>query len=205
MRRHQLTATVKAAPGDDGTFTAVASMPTLDRDGEVITAGAFNPLPETIPVHAYHDFNDPVGRGRPFYDGQTLMIEGRFAKTPRAQEIRSLVVDGVIGHMSVGFMGAARNDQDGVPTITKAELLEISFVSVPSNREAAILESRSVKASRGSDAATARVRALTSVAEAELLLSDLKRRQNRQLRPATTPRDAVAQARRLLRQIDRTT
>ncbi len=42
-------------------------------------------------------------------------------------------------------MDTTRADVDGVPHITKAELLEASFVSVPSNREAAIL---AVKAHR---------------------------------------------------------
>jgi hypothetical protein len=50
--------------------------------------------------------------------------------------------------MSVGFMAASREDRDGIPHITKAELLEASFVSVPSNREAAIL---AVKAATGTD------------------------------------------------------
>lgn len=132
---------VKAAETDDpnGAFEAILSVPTLDRDGEVIDAKAFDPLPASIPVHAFHDFSDPIGRGVPIYEGDSLYLRGVFASTPRAQEIRSLVAEGIVASMSVGFMGASRSEKDGVPHITRAELLEGSFVSVPSNREAAVL------------------------------------------------------------------
>jgi len=134
-----------------GAFEAVLSAPTLDRDNEVIEAGAFDPLPKSVPVHAYHRFDEPIGVGVPAYEDGKLMLRGRFASTPRAQEIRTLVKEGVIGHMSVGFMSADRGSQDGVPRVTKAELLEGSFVSVPANREAAILTAKDyhAKAPRG--------------------------------------------------------
>lgn len=153
-----LLAEVKQASEEGpGTFEAIVSAPTVDRDGEVIKVGAFEPLPDSVPVHAFHNFNEPVARGVPSYEGDVLMLRGTFASTPRAQEIRTLVADGIIGHMSVGFMGADRKDEDGTPLITSAELLEVSFVSVPSNREAAILavkayEQRSGARNSGEDA-----------------------------------------------------
>lgn len=129
----------------NGAFEVILSMPTVDRDGEVIDAKAFEPLPQSIPFHAYHDFSDPVGRAVPFYEGDTLKARGYYASTVRAQEIRSLVTDGVIGHTSVGFMPPTRKVVEGVPHITKGELLEGSFVSVPSNREAAVLMAKSFR------------------------------------------------------------
>lgn len=135
-------AEVKAAESEhpSGEFEVILSAETLDRDGEVIDARAFEPLPESIPFHAFHDFHDPIGRAEPFYDGDVLKARGIFASTPRAQEIRTLVAEGVIGHTSVGFMAATRKDaDDDTPHVTSAELLEGSFVSVPSNREAAVL------------------------------------------------------------------
>ena len=142
---------VKAAETDDpnGAFEAVLSAPTLDRDGEIIDAKAFEPLPASIPVHAFHDFNDPIGRGVPVYEDDTLYLRGVFASTPRAQEIRTLVSEGVIASMSVGFMGASRSEKDGVPHITQGELLEGSFVSVPSNREAAVLVAKGMEGKVG--------------------------------------------------------
>lgn len=148
-------AEVKAAADSthpNGEFEVILSAQTLDRDGEVIDAKAFEPLPDSIPFHAFHDFNDPIGRGVPFYDGDVLKARGVFASTPRAQEIRTLVSEGVIGHTSVGFMAATCKDaDDGVPHITKGELLEGSFVSVPANREAAVLAAKEfdIKAAGG--------------------------------------------------------
>lgn len=141
-------ATVKdvATKSPQGEFEIVMSTDSVDRDGEIIAKGAFDPLPESIPVHAFHDFNDPIGRAVPGYDTQGRLVgRGFYASTDRAQEIRQLVAEGVIGHTSVGFMAAEREKGEGdIPTITAAELLEVSFVSVPSNRDARVLASKSL-------------------------------------------------------------
>jgi HK97 family phage prohead protease len=145
MNKQFALAEVKAVDGKSptGEFEAILSAPTLDRDNEVIDTGAFEPLPASVPVHAYHDFRDPIGRGVPFYDDGVLKLRGAFASTTRAQEIRTLVAEGVIASMSVGFMGAKTDeDDDGIRHITKAEILEGSFVSIPSNREAAVLAAK---------------------------------------------------------------
>jgi len=149
VKKSYAFAEVKSVAGEhpNGEFEVILSAQTLDRDGEVIEAKAFEPLPESIPFHAFHDFHDPIGRGAPFYDGDVLKARGVYASTPRAQEIRTLVAEGIIGHTSVGFMSAARKDgEDGTPHITNGELLEGSFVSVPSNREAAVLAAKSFDA-----------------------------------------------------------
>jgi len=141
---------VKALTDDpNGEFEAVLSVPTVDRDGEVIDAKAFEPLPGEIPIHKFHDFSSPVATAVPFYDGDVLKARGNFDPDADSQAIRSKVGRS-IRFMSVGFMAATRSTADGVPHITKAELLEASFVSVPSNREAAIL---AVKGHQPSDPA----------------------------------------------------
>lgn len=147
MAKQIIIAEVKALESEspNGEFEVILSMPTVDRDGEVVDAKAFEPLPESIPFHAFHDFRDPVGRAVPYYDGQTLKARGYYGSTSRAQEIRSLVADGVIGHTSVGFMPPTRKVADGVTHIVKGELLEGSFVSVPSNREAAVLVAKAYR------------------------------------------------------------
>lgn len=140
MDKRFLLAEVKATGDDGAEFESVLSAPTLDRDFEIIDTNAFAPLPASIPIHAFHDFHDPVGRGVPYYDGDVLKVKGMFASTARAQEIRTLVKEGIIGSMSVGFMPPTREKgEDGVDHITHAEILEGSFVSVPSNRESAVL------------------------------------------------------------------
>jgi HK97 family phage prohead protease len=131
---------VKALADSDpnGEFEAILSVPTVDRDGEVIDGRAFEPLPAEIPIHKFHDFSSPVATATPFYEGDVLKARGTFDPDPESQAIRQKVGRS-IRYMSVGFMAATRSDKDGTPHITKAELLEASFVSVPSNREAAIL------------------------------------------------------------------
>lgn len=136
---------VKAlADGDPhGEFEAILSVPVVDRDGEVIDARAFEPLPADLPIHKFHDFSSPVATATPFYDGDVLKARGTFDPDPDSQAIRAKVGRS-IRYMSVGFMAATRSDVDGTPHITSAELLEASFVTVPSNREAAILAVKAV-------------------------------------------------------------
>jgi len=140
---------VKALDGSnpDGEFEAILSVPTIDRDGEVIDGRAFEPLPAEIPIHKFHDFSSPVATATPFYEGDVLKARGTFDPDADSQAIRAKVGRS-IRYMSVGFMAATRSDQDGVPHITRAELLEASFVSVPSNREAAILAVKQASADR---------------------------------------------------------
>jgi hypothetical protein len=146
---------VKSLDGDDpnGTFEAILSAPTLDRDGEMIDAKAFEPLPERIPIDIDHGMtvSTTVGSGVPFYDGDVLKIKGTFSSIPRAQELRTLVTEGHIGRMSVTFMGANRSEKDGVPHVTKAELLNAAFVPIPSNREAAVLVAKAFAAREGDE------------------------------------------------------
>jgi HK97 family phage prohead protease len=129
---------IEDATDPNGEFEAILSVPTVDRDGEIIDGRAFEPLPAEIPIHKFHDFSSPVATATPFYEGDVLKARGTFDPDPESQAIRAKLGRS-IRYMSVGFMAATRSDQEGTPHITKAELLEASFVSVPSNREAAIL------------------------------------------------------------------
>jgi len=142
-------AQVKTAESDNpnGEFEAILSMATLDRDGEVIDAKAFDPLPDHITIDVDHGRTaaTTVGSGQPFYDGDTLKIRGSFASTQLAQDIRSLVTEGHIRSMSVAFMDAKKEAKDGNQHITKAELLNAAFVAIPANREAVVLAAKSLE------------------------------------------------------------
>lgn len=198
-----LTLEVKGV-SDAGTFEAVASAPTVDRDGERILSRAFDPLPESVPVHAFHDFRRPVGRAVPQYRGSQLWVTGTFSSTPAGQEMRQLVREGTVAHVSVGFMDASRSNVDGTPTITKAELLEVSLVSVPSNREAAIVSIRALgrRGSLGQQASRTANKALVAMAELDL---EEARRISRRSPPTTRRRaaSAVTQAEALLADLSR--
>lgn len=130
---------------ESGEFEAILSAPTLDRDGEVIDPKAFEPLPDHITIDVDHGMSvsTTVGSGTPFYDGDLLMFRGAFSSLPRAQEVRTLVQEGHIRKMSVAFRDAKyAEDDDGIPHITKAELLNAAIVPIPSNREADILAAK---------------------------------------------------------------
>jgi hypothetical protein len=127
-----------------GTWTAIASAPSLDRDGEIVDAFAFEPLPASIPTHDGHRFDRIVGRCSPRYTPRgVLVVEGKFSAIAEAQRTRQLVVEGVLASMSVAFHAPTRRkDAQGVTHITSAELLSADFVSVPSNRDALVTSAR---------------------------------------------------------------
>ena len=132
---------------DDGTFEAVLSMPTVDRDNEVVDAKAFEPLPARIPIDVDHGMTTvtTVGSGVPYYDGDVLKLrDGRFASTPLGQEVRTLVTEGHVPYMSVAFITAERevDEKDGKVHVRSAELLNATFTPVPSNREAIVLAAK---------------------------------------------------------------
>lgn len=138
---------VEDADGDpNGEFDVILSAPTLDRDGEVIDSKVFDPLPEHITFDIDHGMSTAttVGSGVPSYDEQgRLRVKGTYSSIPRAQEVRTLVREGHIRTTSVAFMGAVREEKDGVPHIVKAELLNGAFVPIPSNRESVVLSAKS--------------------------------------------------------------
>lgn len=150
MNKNFALATVKAVDDDDspnGSFEVILSAPTLDRDNEVIDAKAFEPLPDHITFDIDHGLSTAttVGSGQPYYEDDMLKVRGTFASTGLAQEVRTLVREGHIRTTSVAFMGAKKSKKDGVTHITSAELLNGSFVPVPSNREAAVLVAKSLE------------------------------------------------------------
>lgn len=134
---------------DHGGFLAVASTAAVDRDGESILPGAFEPLPESIPIYHGHDWQKgatPIGRGRPFYEGEQLMVDAKFASTDRAQEIRTLVAEGIIDSVSVGFLNGRRTKGADGPEVTSGDLFEASLTAIPANPEAVLLAAKDVAA-----------------------------------------------------------
>jgi phage head maturation protease len=139
-------AEVKSTESDSphGEFEVILSAPTLDRDGEVIDAKVFEPLPDHVTFDIDHGMSTAttVGSGTPYYDGDVLKVNGTFSSIPRAQEVRTLVAEGHIRTTSVAFMSAEREEKDGVTHITRAELLNGAFVPIPSNRDALVLSAK---------------------------------------------------------------
>jgi HK97 family phage prohead protease len=144
-----LNATIKAVDSENpnGEFEVILSTDAVDRDGEAIMPGAFEPLPKKIPIFVDHDWRkgaQPVAKAVPFYEDGVLKARGVYASTARAQEIRSLVNDEILDSMSVGFLNGKREKVNGQKSVTKADLFESSFTAIPVNTQAQVLASKAI-------------------------------------------------------------
>ncbi|HLE86268.1 MAG TPA: HK97 family phage prohead protease [Candidatus Brocadiaceae bacterium] len=133
---------------EDNKFDVIASTADVDRDGEIIDPKGwdlenFLKNPVILWAHQYHELpigiaeNTKIGK-LPNSEMEGLLISGRFADekaNPKAEQVRRLYADGILKTVSVGFIPKERNGM----TITKAELLELSFVPVPANPQALAL------------------------------------------------------------------
>lgn len=126
----------KAAEKDTGTFRVIITTENVDRMGEVIKADGWDMshyLNNPIVLWGHDHRALPIGvTTNLFKEGTQWVAEGRFAPeaaNPVGQHVRRLYDLGIQRATSVGFI--AREMEGNV--ITKAELLEFSFVSVPAN------------------------------------------------------------------------
>ena len=126
---------------ENWSFKVVASDETVDRAWEVIKV-AWRELnnymknPIILFWHKYNTLTDIVGKATAVYtEGTSLIVEWVFASTEPAQMLRQLYDDGIIKTVSVGFIPKERDPEDR-KIITRAELLELSFVPVPCNPNA---------------------------------------------------------------------
>lgn len=120
----------------------------VDRTGEIVEQAGVS-YAASLPVLWNHDPAMPIGRAYPARDGSgNLCAEVEFAPegvSPKADEICGLVKAGVVDTVSIGFdpmdmepMNPAK--PKGPQKYMKAEWLELSFVSVPANRDAQVTE-----------------------------------------------------------------
>ena len=138
-------------PGPDdaetpfGSFRAILSTGTKDRDGEEVLAKDWElPLPARISMDVDHGMSvaTTVGSGVPSLDAKgRLIVEGTYASTRLGQDTRALVNEGHISNTSVAFLRSTSTDHKGGKRV-KRELLNAAFVSLPANKEALVLSSK---------------------------------------------------------------
>ena len=127
------------------TYTFRASSAAVDRQNEVIDqAGwdlaSYRANPVILDSHKYGSIDDILGKavrveGMP----EGLEVDVQFADTERGRMAQRLVDDGFLRTVSVGFRSMARKPgmRSGEPMMhTRMELLEVSMVAIPANREA---------------------------------------------------------------------
>ena len=126
--------------GEEWSFKVVASDETIDRAGEVIKISGwelwnFMKNPVIIANHVYRVENIIWKANNIYVENDKLIVEWVFATTDLAQDVRKLYDGGFIKTVSVGFIPKER-DPNNSNIITRAELLEVSFVPVPCNPNA---------------------------------------------------------------------
>lgn len=147
MNKLFLSATTKGIDSANRTLTAYGNRPIIDRDEELIEAGAWDleEYKQNAVLLVGHDYKSlPVGKVIDIRDtAEGLLFKAQFAQTGTANEVWQLYSEGFLKSFSVGFLPLEWIDgkSQGEPrrTYTKAKLLEISCVSVPSNPAATVL------------------------------------------------------------------
>lgn len=135
----------------------VASSATPDRYGDIIDQKGWvldsykkNPV-----VLLNHDSNQlPIGKGNVYIRNDKLTIDVEFdSEDKRAAEVERKAKKGFMNAVSVGFRPLESKSRSELPTdhryygqrgmyYSKAELLEVSIVTIPANGEATMLEQK---------------------------------------------------------------
>ncbi|NVJ71391.1 MAG: HK97 family phage prohead protease [Alphaproteobacteria bacterium] len=127
------------AGAEAGTFEGYGAIfGNLDRDGDVVSPGAFaESLKGRMPALLWqHNAKEPIGRFDVVReDAKGLFVRGRLSMEGRGREAYELLKMGALDGLSIGFVTkeASRNALSGTRTITKADLMEISLVTFPAN------------------------------------------------------------------------
>ncbi|MBK5960269.1 hypothetical protein CCR97_18980 [Rhodoplanes elegans] len=161
----------KNVGGDQRTFRVVASDGNVDRDGDRIEPGGWRLDAAPTCFLFSHDRRAIVGAAENLrVTNGRLEAVCRFAPpgaSVLADEVCALVQAGILKSVSVGFLPIkAEPMQGGGFRIIEAELIEISWVSAPSNRGAGVISSSGGKSVNLSDTERRRALARATAAQA---------------------------------------
>jgi len=129
----------------NGKYIAVLSDNSVDRDDEKLSKGCVEKLglDDGYLAALCNHSNDVfmlvaewTNRGIKEVDGFTALVaEPKFYKSnPRAKEIKGMLDEGAKIGISIGAIVKTYDEIDGMKVFTELELLEASFVAIPSNR-----------------------------------------------------------------------
>lgn len=136
-------------------FEGIATTSNPDREYDILEhLGAF--FDETVPLLMHHDAKQPVGIAYLYREDDAIRYVAVIERpedgddTDFAKRRRSAIAElkaGVIRGVSIGFLpvpGSVKKLPSGGKRISRYELIELSLVSVPANRDASITEIKSV-------------------------------------------------------------
>lgn len=138
---------------------------------EVFTRGAFaNAVKAPTRFRVFHEHRGPlVGCGQEAEDlADGFYVNARFASTPAAQEVRSLVLEKMLDSVSVEFrpmqqyMRASHRAGGVLVRHDKAHALGAAIVAYPAYETASVVSARDADADRAREDALARLRSLHS-------------------------------------------
>lgn len=147
--------------GGDGALIGYASTFGLDLGGDVVMPGAFTKSiarikAEGIPLLADHMAATSSVLGTivdAWEDTHGLVIQARFASTPTAQDVRTLLLEGHLSKLSIGYetLDDSYEDRDGqrVRLLKEIKLWETSVVVFPMNEQAVVSTVKSRSANPG--------------------------------------------------------
>lgn len=122
-----------------GTFAVELTNESIDRDGDTLKGEEWEtPLPEQITFvndHT-HKMASVVGSAKPELIGGKIICRGTWAETENAQETRKVIKH--VPYVSVAY----REKRDRKAGTVSRELINGSFVVVPSNPRAKVLSSK---------------------------------------------------------------
>ena len=145
----------KAEPGDDGTITAIASTPDVDRYGDVVAPSwDLTSYRANAVIMDGHNYEGPVVGKAIEIDlvGDTLMMRVKFDESetnPVGRRLANQYREGFMHAFSVGFSPGTATPRSALPTDHPAyqekgagqffennALLEVSAVAIPANPHA---------------------------------------------------------------------
>ena len=130
---------------DSRVISGMASTSAEDREGDTIEPTAFaDSLGGRLKLLFNHKQDVPIGKiVRAEIKETGLWIEAKLASgTEKANEVWSLIEQGILDSFSVGFIPTAwelispKSGDYGPKRFTKADLLEVSVVTIPANPNA---------------------------------------------------------------------
>ena len=139
---------VKEVDDETGTFTGYASVfNNLDDGGDIVMPGAFKKTIaerfERIKVVWQHDWHNPIGKPLEMLeDAHGLNVKALISDTSLGRDVRTLMRDGVINELSIGYdiVKDSWADLDGTRAhlLNELRLYEFSPVTLAMNAQAVI-------------------------------------------------------------------
>lgn len=113
-----------------------------DLGGDIIAKGAFSESLASgrrVRMLRDHDPSKVIGKWTSIEEDDVgLRVKGVLSGTPLGNETASLIADGAIDSMSIGFRAVEADRHEGDRVLKKVELWEISIVTFPMNQLAMI-------------------------------------------------------------------